>query len=78
MTRRNRNRRVRTAAERQRDRRARQRRGDGLFPLVLPDEAIRDYLVENGYLKEWDEDDFERVREALEVHIRERVTRDGS
>ncbi|OYR24687.1 hypothetical protein CES86_4976 [Brucella lupini] len=45
---------------------------------MLPDEAIRDYLVENGYLKEWDEDDFERVREALEVHIRERVTRDGS
>lgn len=78
MTRRNRNRRTRTAAERQRDCRARQRRGDVIFPLALPGEAVRDFLIETGHLKEWDDDDPERVKEALELAFRDYVTRDGS
>lgn len=69
--------RPRTAAERQRDCRARQRRGDVIFPLALPGEAVRDF-IETGHLKEWDDDDPERVKEALEVAFRDYVTRDGS
>jgi len=78
LTRRNRNRRTRTAAERQRDYRARQRQGRVIYPLEFPDERIRDFLIEQGYLKEWDDDNFERVREALEVSFLDYVTRDGS
>lgn len=70
--------RPRTAAERQRDCRARQRRGEVIYPLAFPNEMIREHLLEKGYLKEWDDDDFERVREALEVAFRDYVTRDGS
>ncbi|GEM_PF-2438041 len=70
--------RPRTAAERQRDCRSRQRRGDVIFPLALPGEAVRDFLIETGHLKEWDDDDPERVKEALEVAFRDYVTRDGS
>lgn len=70
--------RPRTAAERQRDCRARQRRGEVIYPLAFPNEMIREHLLEKGYLKEWDDDDFERVREALEVAFIDYVTRDGS
>jgi len=49
-----------------------------IFPLALPGEAVRDFLIETGHLKEWDDDDPERVKEALEVAFRDYVTRDGS
>ncbi len=72
-----RNSRVRTPAERQRDRRARRRRGEVVFPIALPEEAVRDILIETGRLKEWDDDDRQRLTEALGDLFRDYVTRDG-
>lgn len=48
-----------------------------MFPIALPEEAVRDILIETGRLKEWDDDDRQRLTEALGELFRDYVTRDG-
>lgn len=54
-----------TPAERQRELRARRREDLAIFRLRLPRELVRDVLLEEGELAEWDDDDDRLMEDAL-------------
>ncbi|MBZ9603962.1 hypothetical protein [Phyllobacterium chamaecytisi] len=60
---------AKTAAQRQRDQRARKRAGVDIFRLRLPREMIRDGLVEIGELAEWDDGNPEKLDQALHRYV---------
>lgn len=67
------NSRAKTSAERQRDFRKRKKRGEIIWPIPLPEETVRDFLLDEGRVKEWDEDDRQRLTEALINALRDHV-----
>jgi len=56
---------AKTPAERQRDLRARRRDDLAIFRLRLPRELVRDALLEEGEIGEWDDGDDSALQEAL-------------
>ncbi|MHC1547783.1 hypothetical protein [Phyllobacterium sp. K27] len=70
---------AKTAAQRKRDQRTRERAGEDIFKLKLPRYLVVDGLVEMGKLEEWNDNDRQEAERALErliLSLLPTVTRD--
>ena len=58
-----------TAAEKVKRHRARHRAGEAVLPIQVNLNRVADWLVDQHQLAEWDADDREKIRAALEQAI---------
>jgi hypothetical protein len=67
---------AKTAAERQKDRYARKKRGESVLPIKCNAGAIADWLVDQGELPEWSTEDIPAITAALERRLAKFLTRE--